>query len=255
MPADCSLTARDLTISYGQSVVLRDVSFEVRPGEVFAIMGASGSGKSTLLNCLIGLIEPDRGSVYYGDRNFTRSGERARRELCHCFGVMFQFGALWTNLTLGENIALPLEEFTRMRSREIREVVELKLALVGLRGFEDLYPSQLSGGMQKRAAIARAMALDPSMLFLDEPSSGLDPVTAHRLDELILEIRDSLDSTIVLVTHDLASIFAIATDSIFLDLREKTITARGRPRDLLARVDDARVRQFLTRGIGEEGVR
>lgn len=245
------ITVRDLTLSYGPFLVLRDLSFEVRGGDVFVIMGGSGSGKSTLLRCLIGLMEPARGEVLFGDQSLTRAAPAERARMSRRFGVLFQFGALWSGRTVSENVALPLEQFTRLSKSEIRELVALKLALVGLRGFGDFYPAQLSGGMQKRAGLARAMALDPEILFLDEPSSGLDPVTARRLDELILELRDSLGSTFVVVSHDLASIFAIATDSIFLDAEAKTITARGAPREILESSEEPRVRQFLTRSTTE----
>lgn len=234
MDAALELEVRDLTLAYGDLVVLRGVSFDVRRGDVFAVMGGSGSGKSTLLRALIGLLPPVEGEI------------RARAE--DRSGVLFQFGALWSNLTLAENVALPLEELTALSRRDIQALVELKLALVGLRGFEAFYPGELSGGMQKRAGLARAIALDPEVLYLDEPSSGLDPVGAHRIDELILSLRDSLGATIVVVTHDLASIFRIATDSIFIDADARTITARGAPAALRADPPDARVRAFLTRG-------
>jgi phospholipid/cholesterol/gamma-HCH transport system ATP-binding protein len=249
---EAHITVRDLTLSYGSFLVMRDASFEVRRGDVFVIMGGSGSGKSTLLNSLIGLLEPERGEVLYGGRSLTRADPAERRRMSRRFGVLFQFGALWSGLTLAENVALPLEELTPLPPRTIRELVELKLALVGLRGFEDFYPNQLSGGMRKRAGLARAMALDPDILFLDEPSSGLDPVTSRRLDDLILELRASLGTTLVVVSHDLASIFTIATDSIFIDGETKTIAARGDPRELVTRAEDPRVRQFLTRGGGTE---
>lgn len=255
MEPKAHIAVRDLTLTYGSLVVLHDVFFEVRRGEVFVIMGGSGSGKSTLLRCLIGLMEPTRGEVRFNDHCLTHADTAERQKLLRQFGVLFQFGALWGGLTLAENVALPMEELTSLTPGEIRDLVELKLALVGLRGFEHFYPSQLSGGMQKRAGLARAMALDPEILFLDEPSSGLDPLTAHRLDELILELRESLGTTLVVVTHDLASIFTIATDGIFLDAEAKTVTARGNPRDLLAHSDDPHLKQFLTRGAGAEARR
>lgn len=255
MEREAHITVRDLSLAYGSFLVMRDVSFDVRRGDVFVVMGGSGSGKSTLLRCLIGLMEPKRGEVLFGDQSLTRAGPDERLRLSRQFGVLFQFGALWSSLTLAENVALPLEEFTTLSPHEVRELVELKLALVGLRGFEDFYPNQISGGMQKRAGLARAMALDPEILFFDEPSSGLDPVTARRLDDLILELRGSLGTTLVVITHDLASIFAIATDGIFLDAETKTVTARGNPRELLASSQDPRVKQFLTRSAGTEASR
>lgn len=246
MPAP--LAVHDLSVSFGPKVVLRDVSFEVERGDVFVIIGGSGSGKSTLLNCLIGLIEPASGDVLYGGESFTSAPPARRTEFLRRLGVLFQFGALFGGLTLAENVALPLEERTSLAPAEIRELAQLKLALVGLSGSEHLYPSQISGGMLKRAGIARAMALDPELLFLDEPSSGLDPVTARRMDELVLELRSSLDTTFVVVTHDLDSIFTIGTNAIYLDGERKTVAAHGSPREMLQRADDPQLREFLTRG-------
>ncbi len=246
------ITVRNLTIRYGDYVVLHDISFTVQRGDVFVIMGGSGSGKSSVLNAMIGLVEPAEGEVLYDGQSFTHAERHERRQLSRKFGVLFQFGALWGGLTLAENVALPLEELTDLAPREIRELAELKLSLVGLGGFLDFYPSQISGGMVKRAGLARAMALDPDILFFDEPSSGLDPVTARRLDDLVLEIRDSLDTTIVMVSHDLASIFATANNSIFLDAMTKTATASGDPKELLAHPPNARAHAFLTRTADKE---
>jgi len=242
------ITVRDLTMAFGDFVVMRDLNFTIGRGEVFIIMGGSGSGKSTLLRHLIGLEEPARGEIFYGDENFTRTDEVGRRRILRRVGVLFQSGALWSSMTLAENIGLLLEDHTHLDRAEIREVASLKLSLVGLKGFEDYYPSEISGGMQKRAGLARAIALDPEVLFFDEPSAGLDPVSAHRLDELILELRDSLGATVVVVTHEVASILAIGDNSIFLDTDSQTIVARGNPRELLARSDNPKVRAFLTRG-------
>lgn len=242
------ITVRDLTMAFGDFVVMRDLNFTIGRGEVFIIMGGSGSGKSTLLRHLIGLEEPARGEIFYGDENFTRADEAGRRRILRRVGVLFQSGALWSSMTLAENIGLLLEDHTHLDRAEIREVASLKLSLVGLKGFEDYYPSEISGGMQKRAGLARAIALDPEVLFFDEPSAGLDPVSAHRLDELILELRDSLGATVVVVTHEVASILAIGDNSIFLDTDSQTIIARGHPRELLARSDNPKVRAFLTRG-------
>lgn len=247
MDRPTQITVRDLELRYGSYLVMRDIGFAVRRGDVFAIMGGSGSGKSTLLRALSGLLEPANGEVLYDGRSFTRADLAGRQELSRRFGVLFQFGALWTDLTLVENVALPMEELTNLKPREIRDLAELKLALVGLASFRDFYPDQVSGGMQKRAGLARAMALDPEILFFDEPSSGLDPVSARRLDDLILELRDSLGTTVVMVSHDLASIFAIANDSIYLDAELKTITARGNPKQMLASPPNAHVHAFLTR--------
>lgn len=251
MAATTHIDVTGLDLRYGDYPVLHDVTFEVKRGDVFAIIGGSGSGKSTLFKALIGLLEPVAGEVAYDGHDFTHAAPAEREALSRRFGVMFQFGALWSSLTLAENVALPLEELTSLRPREIRELCELKLALVGLHEFADFYPDQISGGMMKRAALARAMALDPEILFFDEPSSGLDPVNARRLDDLILELRDSLSATIVFVSHDLASIFTIANDAIFLDAEAQTITAHGAPRELLVHPPNARVHAFLTRNAKE----
>lgn len=235
-------------MAYGTFVLMRDLSFAIQHGDVFIIMGGSGCGKSTLLRHLIGLIEPAQGEIYYGEDNFTKADAAKRRQILRRTGVLFQSGGLWSSMTLAENVGLVLEEYTDLNATEIREVASLKLALVGLKGFEDYYPSQISGGMQKRAGLARAMALDPEVLFFDEPSAGLDPISSRLLDELILELRDSLGATVVVVTHELASIFTIGNNSVFLDPESKTMTAGGHPKDLLARSQDPKVLRFLTRG-------
>src|SRR5690242_4715282 len=242
------ITVSDLTMAYGSFVLMHDLNFTINHGDVFIIMGGSGSGKSTLLRHLIGLNEPAKGEIFYGEENFTKADPAKRQEIVRRVGVLFQSGALWSSMTLAENVGLPLGEYTDLSPAEIREVASLKLALVGLKGFEDYYPSQISGGMQKRAGLARAMALDPEILFFDEPSAGLDPISARRLDELILNLRDSLGVTMVVVSHDLASIFAIGTHSIYLDVHSRTITASGPPKELLARTEDSTLRSFLTRG-------
>jgi phospholipid/cholesterol/gamma-HCH transport system ATP-binding protein len=242
------LTVRGLTAGFGASVVLRDLSFTIERGDVFVIMGGSGSGKSTLLRCLLGLQQPTGGQIWYGDDQLTGATPDRREEILRRSGVLFQGGALFTSMTLAENVGLPLEMHTSLPPGEIAGVVGLKLALVGLSGFEALQPSELSGGMQKRAGLARAMALDPELLFLDEPSAGLDPISAHRLDELILELRRNLGTTVVLVTHELDSIFKLADDSIFLDGATGTAIGRGAPADLLAHARERKVIEFLTRG-------
>ncbi len=241
---------RDVTLSYGSYVVLRGVNAKVNKGEVFIVMGASGGGKTTLLKAMIGLKPPAEGDILYDGRSFWHCGEDEQKAMRRRFGVLFQGGALWSSMTLGENVALPLEEYTELEPRQVREIVRLKLALVGLAGFEDFYPSELSGGMRQRAGLARAMALDPEILFFDEPSTSLDPVSSRRLDDLILELRDSLGATIVVVTHELPSIFAIGDHAIFVDSKTRGVRAEGKPRDLLQRADDPALREFLTRGGG-----
>jgi phospholipid/cholesterol/gamma-HCH transport system ATP-binding protein len=243
-----AVTVEYLTLAYGNFVLMRDLNFTINQGDVFIIMGGSGSGKSTLLRHLIGLNEPAAGEIFYGRENFTNSDPIRRQEILRRTGVLFQSGALWSSMTLAENVAFALEEYTDLPAGEIRELAVLKLALVGLKGFEDYYPSEISGGMQKRAALARAMALDPEILFFDEPSAGLDPVSSRLLDDLILELRDSLGATIVVVTHELESIFTIGTNSIFLDPETQSILARGNPRDLLADSTNRVVHRFLSRG-------
>jgi phospholipid/cholesterol/gamma-HCH transport system ATP-binding protein len=242
------ITVKDLTMAFGNFVLMKDLNFTVNNGDIFIIMGGSGSGKSTLLRHMLGLIEPAKGEVLYGDFNFTKAEPHERETMLRKFGVLYQSGALWSSMTLAENVGLPLEEFSDLSPAEIREVSALKLALVGLKGFEGYYPSQISGGMQKRAGLARAIALDPEILFFDEPSAGLDPISSRLLDDLILELRDFLGATVVVVTHELASIFAIGNNSIFLDAESRTMIAKGDPKELLAKCTDHRVRTFLTRG-------
>ncbi|MGR9074071.1 MAG: ABC transporter ATP-binding protein, partial [Gammaproteobacteria bacterium] len=220
----------------------------INKGDIFILMGGSGCGKSTLLRHLVGLKQPTSGKIYYNDVSFWDSSEKKREELMRKTGMLYQSGALWSSMTLEENIGLPLGEFTDLSAEEIKDIVSLKLALVGLAGFENYYPSEISGGMQKRAGLARALALDPEILFLDEPSAGLDPISARLLDDLILELRDSLGATLVIVTHELASIFAVGNNSVFLDPESKTMIAQGDPKILLTECDHPVVRQFLTRG-------
>ncbi len=242
------IVVNDLTMAYGSFVLMRDINFTVQHGDIFIIMGGSGCGKSTLLRHLIGLKEPASGEIIYNDFNFTRARPEERENLLRRFGILYQSGALWSSMTLAQNVGLPLGEFTDLTPDQIREIAALKLALVGLKGSEDFYPNQISGGMQKRAGLARAMALDPQILFFDEPSAGLDPISSSLLDELILELRDNLGATVVIVTHELASIFAIGNNSVFLDAESRVQIASGDPRELLANSNDPRVRKFLTRG-------
>jgi phospholipid/cholesterol/gamma-HCH transport system ATP-binding protein len=242
------ISVRDLTMAYGDFVVQRDLDFAIRRGEIFIIMGDSGCGKSTLLRHMIGLKRPARGQVLFGDDSLWDETPQQRESMTHRFGVLYQSGALWSSMTIGENVALPLEQHTNLDRDEIDELVALKLALVGLAGFADFYPSEISGGMRKRAGLARAMALDPEVLFFDEPSAGLDPISSRRLDDLILELRASLGSTIVVVTHELASIFAIGDNAVFLDAQEHRQLALGPPAELRASCPIPKVRTFLTRG-------
>jgi len=245
---EAHITVRNLDMAYGDFVIQRNLNFTIRRGDIFIIMGGSGCGKSTLLKHLVGLMAPARGEVLLGDRNFWEADPAEQERLMRRFGILYQSGALWSSMTLAENIGLPLGEFTDLNPAEIRRVASLKMALVGLAGFEDFYPSEISGGMRKRAALARAMALDPEILFFDEPSAGLDPISSRMLDDLILELRDSLGATVAVVTHELASIFAIGNNSVFLDADTKTMTAQGNPKMLRDYCPDSKVRNFLLRG-------
>jgi phospholipid/cholesterol/gamma-HCH transport system ATP-binding protein len=240
---------KDLDMAYGSFVIQRDLTFNINRQDVFIIMGGSGCGKSTLLRHLVGLKAPARGQVIFDHQSFWEVEPEERAPMMRRFGILYQSGALWSSMTLAENVALPLGEYTDLAADQIREICSLKLALVGLAGFEDFYPSEISGGMQKRAGLARAMALDPEILFFDEPSAGLDPISSKLLDDLILELRDSLGATIVVVTHELASIFAIGNNSVFLDPVTKTMIAEGDPKWLRDESPDPRVRTFLNRGL------
>jgi phospholipid/cholesterol/gamma-HCH transport system ATP-binding protein len=236
----------NLTMAFGDRVIQHDLNFAVQPGEILVLIGGSGCGKSTLLRHMIGLETPRTGRIVYGDVDLAEADDDALDAVRREFGVMFQAGALFSSMSVGDNVKLPLQEFSTLPDPEIAELARFKLALVGLGGSFDAMPASLSGGMKKRAAIARAMALDPPLLYLDEPSAGLDPLTSQRLDELILNLRDHLGATIVMVTHELDSIFAVADRALFLDAQEKTMTALDSPRALLANGPDE-VRRFLKR--------
>ncbi len=242
------IRVENLTLAYGDFVIQRDLNFVVNQGDIFIIMGGSGCGKSTLLRHLIGLHEPAQGDIFYGAQSLPNADARQRRRILQRTGVLFQSGALLSGMTLAENVALPISEALNLPRRTLRELASYKLALVGLSGFEDYYPAEISGGMQKRAGLARAIALDPEILFFDEPSAGLDPISSHLLDDLILNLRDSLNTTVVIVTHELASIFAIGDNGVFLDAEEKTILAQGAPSRLLAECRLEKVQRFLSRG-------
>ena len=235
-------------MAYGERVIQKDLTFDVRRGDIFIVMGGSGCGKSTLLRHMVGLLRPAKGDVFYEGASFWQADDDEQAAILRRFGILYQAGALWSSMTLAENICVPLSQFTALKPREMREVAALKLALVGLAGCEDLYPSDISGGMRKRAGLARAIALDPEILYFDEPSAGLDPISSRLLDDLIRELSESQGATIVVVTHELASIFSIGTNSVFLDATEKTMIASGPPKQLLAECDHPTVRKFLTRG-------
>jgi len=243
-----AIVVQDLTMAYGTFVVMQNLNFAVNRGDIFIIMGGSGCGKSTLLRHMVGLKAPAKGQVLYGDVSLWEADKKERDQIMQGIGITYQSGALWSSMTLAENVALPLKQYTNLSESRIQELVSLKLSLVGLAGFDDYYPSEISGGMNKRAGLARAMALDPDIFFFDEPSAGLDPISAHMLDELILELRASLGATFVVVTHELQSIFAIGNNSVFLDVDTKTMIAQGDPNKLLAESKDPKIREFLTRG-------
>lgn len=242
------IEVKNLTIAYGDFVVMRDINFSVKQGDVFIIMGGSGCGKSTLLKVMTGLKSPKTGDIIIRGTNFWKSSEKTQKLIMQKNGILYQSGALFSSMTLRENISMPLQQYTDYSAKDIDELVSLKLALVGLKGFEEFYPAEISGGMKKRAGLARALALDPDILYFDEPSAGLDPISSKLLDDLIIEISQSLGTTIVVVTHELESIFAIGTNSIFLDGDKKTATAIGNPKELLKNPPNENVLNFLTRG-------
>lgn len=241
------IEVRGMTMAFEDNVVMRDLNFTIRRGEKFIIMGGSGSGKSTLMRHLVGLQDPASGDILYNGRSFLRTGIRERENLLRRCGVMYQSGALWSAMTLAENVALPLEQFSRLSRKEIDRVVSYKLALVGLAGFEGYYPAEISGGMAKRAGVARALALDPEVLYLDEPSAGLDPPGARRMDRLIMELSRTLGMTIVVVSHDLESIFRIGDTAVFLDTGTRTQGGLGPPDGLRRDSTNENLRDFLVR--------
>ncbi|HLB33771.1 MAG: polyamine ABC transporter ATP-binding protein [Verrucomicrobia bacterium RIFCSPHIGHO2_12_FULL_41_10] len=240
-----AIEVNNLTCGYGETIILKKLSFSVPAQELLFIIGGSGCGKSTLLRSMIGLLPPEEGKITYFGKNFIKASEEQRRDILKSFGVLYQSSALWSSMTVGENIALPLEQYTSLSKQDCQEVVALKLAQVGLSGIEDLYPRELSGGMKKRMALARALALDPKIVFFDEPSEGLDPITSREIDELILEVRETLGTTIVIVSHQLSSIFRIADRVLVLDHEAQGIIADGPPKKLARESTDLRVRNFL----------
>jgi len=241
------LQVRQLSVGYGDKVVQHDLSFNVAAGSIFAIMGGSGCGKSTLLQALIGLLRPSAGSVCFGTEDYWSATEARRTEIGRRFGVLFQSGALWSSMTAAQNVALPLEMFTKLDPATIDALVQLKLSLVGLDVGRDSMPASLSGGMVKRVGLARALSLEPDMLFLDEPSAGLDPISAKRLDDLILDLCHGFGVTVVLVSHDLESLLNICDDGIFLDGNTNTAIAHGAPQALRAHCDNPFVHAFMNR--------
>jgi phospholipid/cholesterol/gamma-HCH transport system ATP-binding protein len=258
MPADTLLMTQaasephisvsDLTMAYGSFVIQRDLTFEVRRGDIFVIMGGSGCGKSTLLKHMLGLMTPARGDIAYNGQSFVKASDAEREATRRRWGITYQTGGLFSAMTLAENVALPLQLYSGADTGEIEDIVAYKLALVGLAGYQAYYPSEISGGMRKRAALARAIALDPEILFFDEPSAGLDPISSRLLDDLVMEIQDSTGATVVMVSHELASIFNIANNSVYLDAASRTMIDSGDPGYLRDHSKQAVVRQFLTRG-------
>ena len=247
MEQDAIISVRGLTAAYGDEVILKDISFEVKRGEVFVILGGIRQRQEHFVETSDRIVSPRRGRSSHRGRQPGYGGRRQRQKILRRFGVAYQSGALFGSMTLKENVSLPLEEFTRLPV-EARNVISwMKLKLVGLEGFGSHLPAEVSGGMQKRAAIARAMALDPAVLFLDEPSAGLDPITSAELDALILSLREGLGMTFVIVTHELPSIYAVADRVIMLDKRKKGISAEGRPQDLRDHSQDPYVRRFFRR--------
>ncbi|MBO4295131.1 MAG: ATP-binding cassette domain-containing protein [Alphaproteobacteria bacterium] len=246
------ITTKNLTIGYENKVLLEKANFEVKKGDIFVIMGGSGCGKSSLLKVLTGLIAPLGGTFDLFGLDFLKATNEQKQFLKQQTGILYQSGALFSSMTLFENVAMPLTQYTTYTPKTIDELVHLKLSLVGLNGYENYYPSEISGGMKKRAGFARALALDPKIVYFDEPLAGLDPISSARLDELMLEINANLGTTLVVVTHELQSIFTIANNSIFLDAQTRSVTAQGNPKDILKNPPNERVFEFLTRGKDNE---
>lgn len=244
---DAHIEIRDLTMAYGSFVIQRNLNFDVNRGDIFVIMGGSGCGKSTLLKHMLGLITPKVGDILYSGESFTQASITERDTMRRRWGITYQSGGLFSAMNLAQNVSLPLQLYTNYSKTDIDDIVAYKLALVGLAGYQEYSPSEISGGMRKRAALARAIALDPEILFFDEPSAGLDPISSRLLDELIVQLQESLGATVVMVTHELPSIFEIATNSVYLDAQTRTMIDYGDPRELRDHSQQAVVRQFLSR--------
>ncbi len=242
------IRVKNLTMGYGENILLENVSFDVNKSDIFIVMGGSGCGKSSVLRILNGLLLPIKGKVFVEDIDIINGNLSDIQKIREKTGILYQSGALFSSMTLAENIALPLQQYTNYSANMINELANFKLSLVGLSGYADYYPSEISGGMKKRAGLARALALDPDIVYFDEPSAGLDPISSRNLDELILELNKSLKTTFVVVTHELDSIFTIGNNSIFLDADTKSILARGNPKDLLKNPPNEKIYEFLKRG-------
>ena len=252
MKKEAIIRVENLNIGYDDKVIMQNLTFEIPKGDIFIIMGGSGCGKSTLLRTLTGLIPPQSGQIFVRGIEMNTATAAQKLDIMKHTGILYQSGALFSSMTLGENVALPLQQYTNHSQNRIQQIVSFKLALVGLSGYEDYYPSEISGGMRKRAGLARALALDPEIVYFDEPSAGLDPISSKNLDDLILEINKTLGTTIIVVTHELSSLFAIGKNSIFLDKTILSISAKGNPNELLKNPPNERVYEFLTRGVTHE---
>ncbi|TDG14804.1 ATP-binding cassette domain-containing protein [Seongchinamella unica] len=248
--SDPHIQIRNLTMAYGSRVIQQDLDFDINRGDIFVIMGGSGCGKSTLLKHMLGLLQPRQGDILYNNESFVNASPKQQDSMRQRWGITYQSGGLFSAMTLAENVNLPLQLYTSYSDADRADIIAYKLALVGLAGYQEYYPSEISGGMRKRAALARAIALEPEILFFDEPSAGLDPISSCLLDDLIEQLHDSTGATVVMVTHELPSIFGIATNSVYLDASSKTMIAYGDPKQLRDHSDQPVVRQFLARESG-----
>jgi phospholipid/cholesterol/gamma-HCH transport system ATP-binding protein len=246
------IEVKDLDLGYGDVEVMHDLNFIVNKGDIFIVMGVSGCGKSTLFKSMIGLKAPTKGKILHEGKSFWEQDQKEQQNMMKGFGILYQSGALWSSLSIGENVALPLQLYSKLSNQQIQDKVAEKLTQVEMEGKEESFPSQLSGGMRKRVGLARAIVLDPTIIFFDEPSAGLDPINSRKLDDLILELRDSLGATIIMISHELPSILTVGNNSVFLDAETKTMIATGDPKILLKDYKDPKVIQFLTRGKTEK---